>query len=85
MRVIGNGQDLNRATAESIALEGYRSGRLSEEQVRRFLEFDSRMQVHAFLKEHQVYLNYTEQDLDHDLETARRFSERWSSSQTPRP
>lgn len=65
------GEDLQRATVASIAIEGYRSGRLSEEQVRRLLGLESRLQVHEFLKKHQVYLNYTEQDLDRDLETAR--------------
>jgi predicted HTH domain antitoxin len=68
-----DGEDLQRATVASIATEGYRSGRLSEEQVRRLLGFESRLQVHEFLKEHRVYLNYTEQDLDLDLETARSF------------
>jgi hypothetical protein len=42
--------------------------------VRRLLGLESRLQVHEFLKEHQVYLNYTEQDLDRDLETARSHS-----------
>jgi hypothetical protein len=83
--LVAGRQDLGRAAAESIALEGYRSGRFSEEQVRRLLGFESRLQVHSFLKEHQVYLNYTEKDLEQDLETARRFSARWSSSPTPRP
>ena len=67
------GNDLDLAARQSIALEGYRSGRLSEEQVRRLLGFGSRLEVHAFLKANQVYLNYTELDLDHDLETARNF------------
>ncbi len=80
--LIADGKDLSRTTAESIALEGYRSGRLSEEQVRRLLGFESQLQVHSFLKEHQVYLNYTEQDLEQDLETAQKYSARWSS-QTP--
>src|SRR5271154_766719 len=57
--MIADGQDLTRAAEQSIALEGYRSGRLSQEQVRRLLGFESRLQVHAFLKAHQVYLNYT--------------------------
>lgn len=83
--LIADGQDLKRATEQSIALEGYRSGRLSEEQVRRLLGLASRLEVHAFLKAHKVYLNYTDQDLDQDLETARKFSPRWSSSQIPRP
>ena len=67
------GEYLQRTTVTSIAIEGYRSGRLSEEQVRRLLGFESRLQVHEFLKEHRVYLNYTEQDLDRDLETPRSF------------
>jgi predicted HTH domain antitoxin len=67
------GQDIGRAAAESLALEGYRTGRLSEEQMRRLLGFESRLQVHAFLNDHQVYLNYSEDDLEHDLETARNF------------
>ncbi len=73
-RAFGTGQDLSRAALESLALEGYRSGRLSEEQVRRMLGFESRFQVHEFLKQHDTYLNYTEEDLAQDLETARQFS-----------
>ena len=63
--------DLSRAALESLALQGYRAGHLSEEQVRRMLGFESRFDVHAFLKRHQTYLNYTEADLKHDLAVAR--------------
>ena len=63
--------DLSRAPLESLALEGYRAGHLSEEQLRRMLGFDSRFEVHDFLKQHQTYLNYTEADLEHDLSVAR--------------
>jgi hypothetical protein len=69
------GSDLTRAAMESLALEGYRSGRLSEEQVRRMLGFDSRFEVHAFLKQHNTYLNYTEADLKNDLAVARSLSQ----------
>jgi uncharacterized protein UPF0175 len=67
------GADLTRAALESLALEGYRSGHLSEEQVRRMLGFDSRFEVHAFLKQHNTYLNYTDADLEHDLGLARNL------------
>ena len=63
--------DLSRAALESLALEGYRAGHLSEEQVRRMLGFESRFEVHAFLKQHKTYLNYTQADLEHDLAVAR--------------
>ena len=71
----GQGTDLNQAALESLALEGYRSGHLSEEQVRRLLGFDSRFEVHAFLKQHNTYLNYTEADLESDLAVARSLSQ----------
>lgn len=64
-------KDLSRAALESLALEGYRVRHLSEEQVRRMLGFDSRFQVHDFLKRHETYLDYTEADLAHDLAVAR--------------
>src|SRR5437667_3297302 len=63
--------DLSRTALESLALEGYRAGYLSEEQVRRMLGFESRFEVHAFLKQHNTYLNYTQTDLEHDLAVAR--------------
>jgi len=69
-------KNLPRALLESFALEGYRSGKLTEEQVRRILGFGTRMQVDGFLKEHGVYLDYTLEDLDRETETSREFSSR---------
>jgi predicted HTH domain antitoxin len=69
-------KDLPRALLESFAIEGYRSGKLSEEQVRRILGYGTRMQVHGFLKEHHVYLNYGLEDLEQDMETLRKLRER---------
>jgi hypothetical protein len=63
--------DLSRTAIESLALEGYRSGKLSEEQLRRMLGFDSVFEVHAFLKDRHTHLNYTESDLRHDIEMSR--------------
>ena len=60
-----------RRSLEAIAVEGYRSGALTETQVRRLLELDTRFQVHALLKEHHVPLQYTTADLADDL-TAHR-------------
>ena len=63
--------DLSRVALESLALEGYRDGRLSEEQVRRMLGLDSRFEVHAFLKQHETPLNYSMADLERDLRLVR--------------
>ena len=66
-------QDMPRVVLESIALEGYRSGALGEELVRRLLGFTTRVEVHGFLKEHDVRLNYRLEDLEQDRETAKRL------------
>jgi hypothetical protein len=70
-------KNLPRALLESFALEGYRSGKLTEEQVRKILDFGTRMQVDGFLKEHGLYLDYTLEDLDRETEISREFSSRW--------
>jgi hypothetical protein len=46
------------------ALEGYRTELLSESAVRQMLGFQTRMEVHAFLKQHGVYLHYDVSDLE---------------------
>ena len=57
---------LESAALEAIALEAYREKKLSTAQLRRLLGYRTRTQVHAFLKEHGVYLNYGFPDLEHD-------------------
>ena len=69
-------QDLPRTLLESFALEGYRSGTLTEEEIRKVLGYGTRMQVDGFLKAHGVYLDYTLGDLDRDTEISREFSNR---------
>ena len=61
------GKDPACAALEALAIEGYRAGRLSENEVRVMLGYETRMQVHALLKEHDVYLNYSMSDLEQDI------------------
>jgi predicted HTH domain antitoxin len=67
--------DLPRRALEAVALEGYRSGALTLAQLRRLLGFETRMEADAFLKQHGVYLDYTEADLERDRETHRKLRE----------
>ena len=69
-----NGGDISRQILESIALEGYRSERLTGTQVMRILGFESRMELDAFLKAHEVYLDYTLEDIERDAEASRLAS-----------
>ncbi len=69
-QLIAAGKDPSRATLETLAVEGYRTGRLSEGEVRELLGFDTRMEVHALLAENGVALHFTPEDLAVDAETS---------------
>lgn len=62
-----------RGVVESLALEGYRAGALSDGQLRRLLDFETRFDVHGFLKDHGVPLNYSMGDLESDRRTHDRL------------
>ena len=65
-------EDLPRAAIESLALEAYRSQALTAAQLRTLLSFETRMQVDAFLKEHEVY-DFTAADFEQDREALRQL------------
>jgi len=69
-------KDLPRHALEAIALEGYRSGALTESQVRRVLGFETRLEVNSFLREHGIYYDYKPSDIDQEIETNERLLER---------
>ena len=69
----GQGEDLPRAALEAIALEAYREHRLTTAQLRRLLGFESRHQLDGFLKKHEVWLDYSLDDLERDRETHHRL------------
>jgi predicted HTH domain antitoxin len=64
--------NLPRGVLESLALEAYRSGTLTTAQLRRLLDFQTPMEVDAFLKQAGVYLDYGLEDYKQDLETIRK-------------
>ncbi len=66
--LLKSGENIEREVLEATALEGYREGKLSQAQVRRMLGFATDMQVDAFLKEHNIFLEY---DLDEILQETR--------------
>ena len=75
-RVTSEGKDPARVALEALALEGYRSELLFESAVRQMLGFETRMEVHDFLKLHGVYLHYDVADLEQDQVTAQKLRER---------
>lgn len=73
-RLEGKWGDLSQAAREAIAIEGYRSGALSQNQVQRLLGLASRWEVDAILKRAGVYLEYTEDDLEREIENSRELT-----------
>ena len=65
--------ELSRAALEAIALEAYRERKLTAAQLRRILGFETRYQLDGFLKKHEVWLEYTWQDLERDRKTHRQL------------
>jgi hypothetical protein len=71
-RVQAQWEDVPRHVLESFALEGFRARVLTTEDVRRLLGFETKFEVHAFFKAHDVPF-YTLDDLERDRETSRRL------------
>ena len=61
------GADLSRRILEAFALEEYKAERISKVQLRRLLGFETRYELDGFLKAHNVWMNYTIDDLRHEV------------------
>ncbi len=59
--------DLSRRALEDLAVDGYKSGVLSSFQVGKLLGHASRWDTDAFLKQHEAWLHYSADDIQHDL------------------
>jgi len=70
---LGTVGDLPRRALEALAVEAFRSGRLTQPELRRLLELPTRQALDAFLKSHDIYIPYTVDDLDRDRNDLRRL------------
>jgi hypothetical protein len=61
------GADLERKALETLAVEGYRDGRLTKPELRRLLGFATRAELDGFLKQHGVFDATTLADVERDL------------------
>ena len=65
--------DLSRRALEALLAEEYRLGHLNKPDLRRLLGFETSYEIDGFLKAHNVYEDYTLQDLEQELEGLRRL------------
>lgn len=68
--------DLSRRALESLVAQAYREESLTLGDVRRLLGHETRMETEAFLKEKGALLEYSEEELEQDVQAARKASNR---------
>lgn len=73
-RLENSWDDIAKHTLESLALEAYRLGVLTEAEVQQMLGLSSRWGTDEFLKRSLAHIDYTEADLLHDIETVRKHT-----------
>ena len=72
-RMNASGGDLSRRALEALALEEFRSGRITTSELRRLLGFGTRYRLDGFLKSHGVYEDYTVEDFERDREALKQL------------
>lgn len=80
-KLLADGKEPAREALETLMVEAYRTRQLTEGQIKRILGYGTRTRVHALLAEHDVPLNYSEEDLQHDIEASNKLIEQLRSSQ----
>lgn len=60
-------EEMSRALLEGLAVEGYRSGRLSSHTVGQMLGHESRWQTQDFLAEHEAWPAQTVEEFEKEL------------------
>jgi hypothetical protein len=71
-----NADAVSRIALEALAVEGYRSGKLSAFQVRQMLGHESRWETEDFLSAHGVWPGTSVEELEAGLHSMARFLEK---------
>lgn len=67
-------QDIARKVLEEVALEGFKSSKLTMAQVRRLLGFETRMEAHEFLSTHGVpWVDYSVSEAERERELLKKI------------
>lgn len=65
--------DLSRRALEALGLEEYKAGHLTETDLQKLLGFGTRYKLDGFLKEHDVWIDYTFDDCRREVESLDRL------------
>jgi hypothetical protein len=73
IRMSASGGDLSRRALEALALEEFKSGRITKPELRQLLGFGTRYRLDGFLKSHDVYEDYTMEDFERDRDALKQL------------
>ena len=65
-RLRAQGGDLSRRILEMLALEEYKGGRITKPELRQMLGLETFFELDGFLKAHDVWIDYTSEDLERE-------------------
>jgi len=70
---LGAGDDLSRRALEALVAEEYRHGRVGKPEIRRLLNLTTSDQIDTFLKAHEIWIDYTLEDLERERAVLERL------------
>jgi hypothetical protein len=65
-QLVGEGRDVSRSALEALAIDAYRTKRITGLQLCRLLDIPSRYELDGFLKQHGVPLDYSLDDFERE-------------------
>lgn len=75
-QLVEEGQDLSKVALEALAVDAYRTNRLTAQQLCDLLDIPSRYELDGFLKRHGVPLEYSLEDFEREGATSARLWEK---------
>ena len=72
-RLTAAGGDLSRRALEAFALEEFKSGHLTQPELRQLLGYETRAELDGFLKAHGVFEDYTLDDQEQERRDLKRL------------
>ena len=72
-RLSAGGGDLSRRALEALLAEEYKRERLTKPELQRLLGIETSFQLDEFLKAHDVWIEYTREDAEREIEGLKRL------------
>jgi hypothetical protein len=65
--------DLSRRALEALAAEEYKHDRITKPELQRLLGIETNFRLDAFLKAHDIWIEYTREDLERERRSLERL------------